>query len=115
MATFPVWREELDDNGLETEMIHPFPSEKVCWIICSVLVASSLLALISLLWQHTAAVTAATTAESFAYGFVKSGVGAAAIGLGWAVVGANILALVMIVVMTVGINMLSALTATGDF
>lgn len=104
LATFPGWREEIDDNESE-QVIQPFPARRVLWFLCSVLVASSLLALISSLWQHTAAVTAATTTESFAYGFVKGGVGAAAIGLGWAVVGTNILVLVLAVLLAVSINM----------
>lgn len=49
--------------------------------------------LISLLWQHTAAVAAATAAQNFAYGFVNSEVGAAAMGLGWASLGSNLISL----------------------
>lgn len=109
LARFPGWSEEIDEDG-DQQMIHRFPSRSSLWVLCSVLVASSLLALISLLWQHTAAVAAATTTESFAYGFVKSGVGSAAIGLGWAVLGTSILALILAICLVVSVSMLNHLT-----
>lgn len=105
LAKFPGWSEVIDEDGRQ-ELDQPFPAQKVMRVLNIVLVGSSLLALISSLWQHTAAVTAATTAESLAYGFVKSGVGAAAIGLGWAVVGTSILALVLAVFVAVSVGML---------
>ena len=36
-----------------------------------------------MMWQHTASVAAATTAQDLGYGTVKSEVGAASMTLGW--------------------------------
>lgn len=109
MATFTGWREDIDEDGNEVR-VQAFPSQRLLWVLCSVLVASSLLALVSSLWQHIAAITAATTTESLVYGFVKSWVGAVAIGLGWAVLGTSIIALVLAVVMAVTFALLDDLT-----
>ena len=83
LATFPGWHQEIDENGSERD-VKPFPSRPVSKIACGLSAVTAFLALISSLWQHTAAVAAATTAENMGYGFVKSNVGGAAMGLGWA-------------------------------
>ena len=45
---------------------------------------ASLLALVSMLWQHIASVAAATIAQDMAYGTLQSHIGLNAMALGWA-------------------------------
>ena len=88
----------------------PFPSEPISRLICGILFVASFLALLSALWQHTAAVAFATTVQNMAYGSVKSKVGAAAIGLGWAALALHILAFLPILIMIEYIRKLDLLT-----
>ena len=73
-------------------------------------ILAALLALVSVLWQHTASAAAATTAQDLGYGTVKSGVGAKAMALGW--VGFALIALVAIGLtgMILSIRILAQLT-----
>lgn len=47
-------------------------------------VVASLLALVSMLWQHIASVAAATIAQDMAYGTLQSHIGLSAMAVGWA-------------------------------
>lgn len=88
----------------------PFPSRALSRTLCAILAAAFLFALLSSLWQHTAAVAFTTTVRNMAYGTVKSEVGAAAIGLGWASLALYIAAFCAMVVMIVSIQLLDRLT-----
>lgn len=88
----------------------PFPSRALGKTLCAILAAAFLFALLSSLWQHTAAVAFTTTVQNMAYGTVKSEVGAAAIGLGWASLALYIAAFCAMVVMIVSIQLLDRLT-----
>ena len=90
LATFPGWHQEVDENGSERD-VKRFPNRSLSQLACGLSAVTAFLALISSLWQHTAAVAAATTAENMGYGFVKSSVGGAAMGLGWAAFAALLL------------------------
>ena len=96
LLTFPGLHEEFDDNGSDRE-VKPFPSRPVMVITLAASTLGAMLALVSMLWQHTASVAAATTAQSLGYGTVKSEVGAKALALGW--VGFTFLALAAIFVL----------------
>lgn len=74
------------------------------------LLAASLLALISSLWQHIAAIAFATTAQNMAYGSIKSEVGPAAMGLGWASVALYVVASCFILVLVLSLMFLDTLT-----
>ena len=63
-------------------------------VVLGIAAVAMFLGLISSLWQHTAAVAAATTAQDFAYGFVNSEVGKPAISLGWAALATNVIAMI---------------------
>ena len=82
LSTFPGWHEETDERGSLRD-VKPFPSKSVSRIALGTSLLASLLALVSMMWQHTASVAAATTAEDLTYGAVKSQVGAASMALGW--------------------------------
>ena len=108
LATFPGWHEEVDDNGSERD-VKPFPNRSLSQLACGLSAVTAFLALISSLWQHTAAVAAATTAENMGYGFVRSSVGGAAMGLGWAAFTTLILPFVGLVILILSIQLLDQL------
>lgn len=109
LATFPGWHEETDENGSERD-VKPFPSRPLSRIALAALTLASLLALVSMMWQHTASVAAATTAQDMAYGEVKTHVGAIAMALGW--IGLAFLAIpaIGLLVMILSITLLDRLT-----
>lgn len=57
---------------------------------------ASIFVLVSVLWQHTASVAAATISQDFGNGSVKSGVGTAAMVLGW-------FGFVLLIIVTIGL------------
>lgn len=109
LATFPSWHEEVDEDG-STREVKPFPSTPLLQVICGMLFVASVLTLVSSLWQHIAAKAFATTAQNMAYGSVKSDVGAAAIGLGWASLALYMVAFTSTLVMFFNIRILDQLT-----
>ncbi|KAF2864172.1 membrane fusion mating protein FIG1 [Piedraia hortae CBS 480.64] len=82
LATFPGWHEERDAYGKDID-IKPFPSRAVSQVALALIFISSIFVLVSVLWQHTASVAAAQVAQDFGNGVVRSGVGTAAMVLGW--------------------------------
>ena len=109
LLTFPGWHEEVDDDGTERE-VKPFPSRPVSLIALTASMLASLLALVSMTWQHTASVAVATTAQHLGYGTVKSAVGPTSLVLGWVGFGSMALAAVGLLVMVLGIRTLNQLT-----
>jgi hypothetical protein len=81
--TFPGWHDEFDEAGSVHEVM-PFPSRPMIRLALAAAILTSLLSFVSMLWQHTASVAAATMAQDMAYGTVKSQVGTTAMALGWA-------------------------------
>ncbi|MCJ1446320.1 MAG: hypothetical protein MMC23_006825 [Stictis urceolatum] len=82
LATFPGWHEETDEHGSERD-VKPFPSRPVSQVALALIFVASIFVLVSVLWQHTASVAASTIAQDLGNGSVKSGVGTAAMILGW--------------------------------
>ena len=74
------------------------------------LFVASLLALVSSVWQHIAAITFARTAKIMAYGSVQSEVGSVAISLGWVSLAFCVLAFGSMVIMMESIRVLDLLT-----
>ena len=109
LLTFSGWHEEVDDDGEERE-VKPFPSRKVLLIALAASTLASLLAMVSMIWQHTASVAAATTAQHLGYGTVKSAVGPTSLVLGWLGFGAMAVGAVGLLVMVLGIRILDHLT-----
>lgn len=109
MATFPGWHEETDERG-SIQDVRAFPSRALSYLGCGMLAMAVLCIMISSLWQHTASVASSTTAQNFAYGFVKSEVGAAAMGIGWALLGAYLIVLLLLGTVTLSIRRLNRLT-----
>ncbi|MCJ1411710.1 hypothetical protein MMC19_005802 [Ptychographa xylographoides] len=108
LATFPGWHEETDERGSERD-VKPFPSRPVSQIALALIFVASVFVLVSVLWQHTASVAASTIAQDLGNGSVQSGVGTAAIVLGW--IGFSLLIIVTIglLVMILSIQLLDTL------
>ena len=71
---------------------------------------ASLLALVSMMWQHTASVAAATTAQDMAYGAVKSRVGAVSMTLGWMALAFLIISALGLALVILSIRLIDRLT-----
>lgn len=99
----------MDDDGSERE-VKPFPSRPVSLIALAASTVASMLALVSMMWQHTASVAAATTAQDLGYGTVKSDVGAASLALGWVAFALMALPAIGLLVMILSIRTLDQLT-----
>lgn len=81
--TFPKWGEEIIiESGSERD-ITAFPGRTVSHSAVMILGAAVLLGLVSVLWQHIAAVAATSTARSSTYGFLDIMIGSVAMGLAW--------------------------------
>ena len=95
LATFPGWHEEIDDRGSEHD-VKPFPSRPVSQVALALIFVASVFVLVSVLWQHTASVAASTIAADLGNGSVQSGVGTAAMVLGW-------FGFVLFIIVTIGL------------
>ena len=82
LGTFPGWHKKTDEAGDERD-VRPFPSRTNAYGALIALAFSAALAFVSMLWQHTAAVGAATTAQAFGNGNIDSRVGVTATALRW--------------------------------
>ncbi|KAF1956849.1 membrane fusion mating protein FIG1 [Byssothecium circinans] len=83
LATFPGWHEERDERTGSEVDVKPFPSRPVSQVALALIFIASIFVLVSVLWQHTASVSAATIVQDLGNGSVKSGVGTSAMVLGW--------------------------------
>ncbi|KAI9757037.1 MAG: 26S proteasome regulatory subunit 6B [Chaenotheca gracillima] len=109
LATFPGWHEEEDDRGSVTEK-KPFPSRAVSQVALAIIFVSSIFVLVSVLWQHTASVAAATIAQDLGNGSVKSGVGTTAMILGWFGFALLIIVTIGLLVMILSMHLMERLT-----
>lgn len=100
---------EVGDNASERE-VKPFPSRPVSQIALAASTVGAILALVSMVWQHTASVAAATTAQDLGYGTVKSAVGATTLALGWVGFALLALAAIGLLVIILSVRILDELT-----
>lgn len=108
LATFPGWHTEIGDDGSDRE-VKPFPSRSVANIALTTSTLGAMLALVSMIWQHTASVAAATTAQNLGYGTVKSAVGVKVLILGWIGFATLALAAIGMLINILSMRILSAL------
>jgi hypothetical protein len=108
LATFPGWHTEIS-GGSEHE-VKPFPSRPVSQIALATIFVASVFILVSVLWQHTAAVAASTVAQDLGNGSVKSGVGTTAMILGWFGFALLVVVTLGLLVMILSIQLLNQLT-----
>jgi ABC-type multidrug transport system fused ATPase/permease subunit len=109
LATFPGWHTDISSNGSEHE-VKPFPSRPVSQVALATIFIASVFVLVSVLWQHTAAVAASTVAQDLGNGSVKSGVGTTAMILGWFGFGLLVVVTLGLLVMILSIQLLDRLT-----
>ncbi|KAI9800233.1 MAG: hypothetical protein M1825_004217 [Sarcosagium campestre] len=109
LATFPGWHTEVDDHG-SVEERKPFPSRAVSQIALAIIFVASIFILVSVLWQHTASVAAATIAQDLGNGSVKSGVGTTAMILGWFSFALLIIVTIGLLVMILSMHLMERLT-----
>ena len=115
LATFPGWHEEIEideDGSIEGREKKPYPPRAVSQVALAIIFVASIFVLVSVLWQHTASVAAATIAQDLGNGSVKSGVGTTAMILGW--FGFALLIIVTIGLLVMILSMHLALQLTGD-
>lgn len=113
LLSFPGWQDEVGENGSDRE-VKRFPSRPITMIALATSTLGAMLALVSMIWQHTASVAAATTAQDLGYGSVKSAVGATALALGWAGFAFSALTAVGVLVIILSIRVLDALEDEGS-
>lgn len=79
-------------------------------IALALIFIASIFVLVSVLWQHTASVAASQIAQDFGNGSVLSGVGTAAMVLGWFGFALLIVVTIGLLVMILSIHLLDKLT-----
>lgn len=109
LATFPGWHTSMSSDGSEHE-VKPFPSRPVSQAALATIFIASVFVLVSVMWQHTAAVAASTIAQDLGNGVVRSGVGTAAMVLGWFGFGLLVIVTLGLLVMILSIQLLDRLT-----
>lgn len=109
LATFPGWHTSTSADGSEQE-VKPFPSRAVSQVALATIFVASVFVLVSVMWQHTAAVAASTIAQDLGNGSVKSGVGTTAMILGWFGFGFLVVVTLGLLVMILSIRLLDKLT-----
>ncbi|KAI9676905.1 MAG: hypothetical protein M1817_006744 [Caeruleum heppii] len=109
LATFPGWHEEVDETG-SVEAKKPFPPRAVSQVALAIIFVASIFVLVSVLWQHTASVAAATIAQDLGNGSVRSGVGTTAMILGWFGFALLIIVTIGLLVMILSMHLMERLT-----
>ncbi|KAH0609356.1 uncharacterized protein H6S33_012842 [Morchella sextelata] len=109
LATFPGYEEEYD-GGPEMRRL---PSRAVSQIALAVIFVAAIFVLVSVLWQHTASVAAATIAETMGNGSVATGVGVTAMVLGWFGFALLIIVTIGLLVMILSMHLVEKLTDEG--
>ena len=109
LATFPGWHTSTGRDGSEHE-VKPFPSRAVSQVALATIFIASVFVLVSVMWQHTAAVAASTIAQDLGNGSVKSGVGTTAMVFGWVAFGLLVVVTLGLLVMILSIQLLDRLT-----
>ena len=82
----------------------------MCQVALALIFIASVFVLVSVLWQHTASVAASVVAQDFGNGSVKSGVGTAAMILGWFGFALLVIVTIGLLVMLLSMSVLDKLT-----
>ena len=91
------------------------PFRPVLRIALAASMLASLLALVSMMWQHTASVAAAIIAQDLGYGTVKGGAGAKALALGWSGFAMVTLTSIGLLVLMLSDNLLDELVVWSSY
>jgi len=110
LSTFPGWHEETDGRTGSEIVIKPFPSRPVSKVIAWSLAVAWLFALVSALWQHVAASSAAFVLATTTQDHLVARPGIAAMALGWVYVVLLVAPFIMMVIIILSISLLDKLT-----
>lgn len=110
LATFPGWHEETDETTGSLVDVKPFPSRPVSQVALLFSFISSVLMLVTSLWQHVGCVGAATLAESAYYNNIKAEVGSGAMIMVWGSFTLTIVTMISLVAMIISIVILDRLS-----
>ena len=109
-ATFPGWHEEVDARTGSLVDIKPFPSPHISRVCARALDFGALMMLVSALWQHVAASSAASMVSAATQGRVTSHVGPISVTLVWLSFAMAVIPAIGVEVMITSIALLDALT-----
>lgn len=109
-ATFPGWREEIDDETGSIHHVKPFPSERILNGVGILLAAASVLGFVSVMWLHSAAVSAVATLKYGFSGLVDGRVGTPSMLLAWLGLVCTIIPFIGLVIEIFTVRLLDALT-----
>lgn len=110
LATFPGYEEEYPDGP----SLRRLPSRAVSQISLAIIFVAAIFVLVSVLWQHTASVAAATIVENMGNGSVSTGVGVTAMVLGWFGFTLLIFVTIGLLVMILSMHLVERLTEMPD-
>jgi len=102
LASFPVYEQESADGPPRKRL----PSTFISQICLAIIFVASIFVLVSVLWQHTASVAAATIAENLGNGSVATGVGVTSMVLGW-------FGFALLIIVTIGLLVMYVYPAFG--
>lgn len=103
---FPGWHETTDDEASSIHEVKPFPARRMTNALTILLAAASVLGFISVLWLHSAAVSAVATLKYGFYGLVNGQVGTTCILLAWFGLFCTVMPLLGAIVMLLSIQIL---------
>lgn len=110
LSTFPGWHEERDARTGSDIDIKPFPSRPMSQAITATLFMASIFLLVSALWQHVGAVSAASNISTMSQERLIVHVGATAVALVWLPLAMVICVLQGMLAMILSIHLLDRLT-----
>jgi hypothetical protein len=105
MAWVRRWRTETDDEGSERD-VRPFPSKLETRSILGLLVVATMLALVSILWQHIVSSAVVGLSQNLSYGTIRGHVGTVAMVLGWGGVFVDVLLVFVVIVQILSLALL---------
>lgn len=114
LSTFPGWHEETGSDTDSIRAVRPFPSRPVSQVALALGFFASVLTLVSVVWQHSAAVAFSIAVEGFGDGSTKSTVGTLSTALAWAAFSLVTLAILGLLVMILSIALLDSLADEVD-
>lgn len=110
LASFPVYEQESAEGPPRKRL----PSTFISQICLAIIFVAAIFVLVSVLWQHTASVAAATIAENFGNGWVSTGVGVTSMVLGWFGFALLIIVTIGLLVMILSMQLVEQLTDLED-
>lgn len=113
LNTFPRWHKASRENGGTTD-IRPFPTRLVAQLALFLGFVASVLSLVSVVWQHSAAVAFSVAVEGLGDGIIRSRIGTLSAILSWTAVSLTALVTLSLSVTILSIGILDRLGDGAD-